>query len=126
MTLTTSTGRNINIHFVHSSHDFKTREGAGIQRQELDKDALAFGTAQGLRDTRPRRLTLCELSEVVGEKEFNVLGQGIGVCHPNDTFKKPVGRKAALTAAMQAAGMDATERGSIWNAYLTQFGVKKA
>jgi hypothetical protein len=133
MTVTTALGRTINIHFIHSSHDFVTRDGASEQRRALDDDAIAFGFLNGLRDIRPRRLTLCTLSEVGGTEDahgkpenYMVLGQGVGVCHPNDTFKKPVGRKAALTAAMKAAGLDVVERESIWSAYLDAFGVKKA
>lgn len=129
MTVTTSTGRTIHLHFIHSSHDFKTRDGASEQRRALDDDAIAYGLLNGHRDIRPRRLTLCTLSEVGGTldahgkpENYMVLGQGIGVCHPKDAFLKPVGRKAALTAAMQASGMDRDERKSIWDAYLTQFG----
>jgi hypothetical protein len=123
MTVTTASGKTIHLHFVHSSHDGATRPGAGAQRQELDAIAFEGG----------RRLTLCDVSQVTysgdstGDNDtenYMLLGQGISICHPNDTFKKPVGRKIALTHALLASGdsLDKLDRADIWDAYRAQFG----
>lgn len=102
MTLTTSTGRTINLNFVHSSPDFETREGAGAVRQALDADARNMG----------RRLTLCEISQVSfsgsseqaeSEKSYATLAQGVGVTHPADVFEKSTGRIVSTVAALRGA-----------------------
>ena len=120
MVSTLSTGRTIKLAFVHSSHDFETREGSGALRQALDADARNMG----------RRLTLCEVSQVgfsgstesaESEKSYATLGQGVAVCHPKDVFSKAGGRKGSLGKALLAAGLNHDERSEIWAAYRKQF-----
>ncbi len=123
MTVTTASGKTVHLHFIHSSHDFETRIGAGAERRSLDTDARMAN----------RRLTLCDVSEVsfsgdsTGQNDtenYMLLGQGVSICHPNDTFKKSMGRKLALTNALIASGdaLSKDDRASIWDAYRTQFG----
>lgn len=138
MTVYTTTGRTLHIHFVHSSHlednpmssNFglpATRHGAGAIRVALDRDAELVG----------RRLTLCSISEVTdgssptyprpdgsygypgshAPEVYQMLGQGVSICHPNDTFKKPIGRKTSLTMALKASGLNYTDRSEVWDAY---------
>ena len=122
MTITIFGGRTFHIHFVHSSHldddpmspEFgkpKTRKEAGAIRRALDYDAEITG----------RRLTLCSVSEVTQGGDsysgYQMLGQGVSICHSNDTFRKPVGRKLSLAAALKASGLSYDERTEVWNAY---------
>ena len=114
--LVSPVGRAYNIKFVHSSPFDKegvatTRDDAGKLRQQLDNDATVIG----------RRITLCEIQEVTNG-DFKVLGQGIAICHPTDVFKKPEGRKISLTYALDAAGLDKTERRAVWTALRVRFG----
>lgn len=109
---------------MHSSHNFVTRPDAGAFRRGLDETARREG----------RRMTLCEVAEIQNfnasdssghaDEVFNVLGQGMSVCHPNDQFRKAMGRKVSLTAALTAAGLDLNERESVWDNYRAQFETK--
>jgi len=112
MTVTLSTGRTVKLHWVHSSHNNVTREGAGAQRQMLDD----------LARTRGRRLSMCEVSQV-DEGEYATLGQGIAMTHPNDTFRKDLGRKHSLGKALVAASLTRAERDDVWAAFKAQFGI---
>jgi hypothetical protein len=113
MNVTLANGRKLKLTFVHSSPDFKTRADAGEFRIALDSDAARIG----------RRITLCNISEVGDTPDQTVLiGQGVALCHPNDTFNKAKGRKLALTyalAAAEAAGVSRNDRRAVWNVYLT-------
>jgi hypothetical protein len=125
MTITLATGRTLNINFVHSSPDFETREGAGAMRQALDADARNMG----------RRLTLCEISQVgfsgssdgngnvVSEKSYATLAQGVGVCHPSDVFEKSTGRLVSTVAALRGAAesVNADETVEVLVGYFAQF-----
>ena len=102
-------GRVFRVQFVHSAHDIKHRlsgEPGGL-RQLTDNLALSLR----------RRVTLCELSEVVtdtnlvgsdGAPVVHVvpLGQGFALCHYHDQFVKATGRAYALGRAAKAAGLD--------------------
>lgn len=125
MTITLSTGRTINLGYVHSSPDFVTREGSGALRQALDADARNMG----------RRLTLCEISQVsfsgssdspVSEKSYATLAQGVGVCHPTDVFDKATGRFVATCAALRGSveTVNADETVEILLAYFAKFPTK--
>jgi hypothetical protein len=133
MTVTTAQGRTINIHFMHSSPDFVTREGASTVREALDDAARDCG----------RRLTTCDVSEArysggsgqETEVDYNLLGSGTAICHPHQEggFNKARGRKTSLEYALLCAwpskDIDPTlsdeeaiqnkqERESVWKAYL--------
>jgi hypothetical protein len=108
MTVKTASGRTLHVHFVHSSYNGITRVNAGAERQALDADARLID----------RRLTLCDVSEVEGADMYTLLGQGVAVCHPNDSFNKATGRKKAMTAALRASGLSDMDRRDVWNDYL--------
>jgi hypothetical protein len=125
----TSQGRTINVHFMHSSPDFKTREGASVVRVKLDTDAVLCG----------RRLTTCDVSEVfvavngdTANTDYTLLGSGTAICHPNDSFNKAKGRKQSMEYALLAAwpskdidtslsdnvaAQNKQARQSVWDAY---------
>jgi hypothetical protein len=115
MTVLLPTGRSINLHWVHSSHNFVTRADAGSTRRGIDDVARAVG----------RRLTACEISEEVVPDSYTLLAQGVSVVHPNDTFRKDVGRKLSLTKALSATDFNREEREAVWSAFHQEFGYGK-
>lgn len=112
MTVATRSGRSLKLSFIHSSHNFDTRKDAGDNRIAVDNLAAAVN----------RRVTICTINELGDTKEQNVLiGEGLSMCHPSDTFDKAKGRKIALTNALVAAsadgGLTREDRQDIWNVY---------
>lgn len=125
MTVTLQSGRKLNVHFMHSSHDVNSVVSPGTIRAALNHDAKLIG----------RRLTLCDISEVAYQStnglgavfnNYRLVGRGIAICHPNDEFKKPVGRKVALTNALASANLSLGDRVNVWDDYLVEFGIVKA
>jgi hypothetical protein len=156
--------RNVFVHFNEEHHD---SDDAVRTNAEVCVDAFittrtgatpgcGSGTAavDNSAEIVNRRLTLCEVVEVLpadttGDQEgdaqpeqetYVLLGQGIAICHPNDTFSKAVGRKMALHYALQAAFPSDAKiepewtnrvtnyftRADVWTAYLVHFPVKGA
>jgi len=94
--LTTRTGRKLVVTFLHSSPlDAEPRENAGELREVLET----------LADIEGARLTQCVITDETNDG-YVELGVGIAKCHALDNFEKSVGRKIALTHALEAASMD--------------------
>jgi len=106
-----SNGKALRVQFVHASHN-------GLQLQEPTPGGLRQ-LVDNLALSLDRRLTLCEISEVVeGEfltsdpdsktpRTYKPLAQGVALCYKKDQFKKLVGRSIALyraVTALQASG----------------------
>ncbi len=132
---------------MHSSPDGISRPGASPARQALDALAMWDDSLFSHRGpAAPRRLTLCTISRVINAADgpgrrgalepdeiYNVLGQGLSVCHPNDTFSKAIGRKKSLAASMRVAlsttkdepedvqVQNYQDRTDIWNAFRAEF-----
>jgi len=101
-----SNGKALRVQFVHASHN-------GLQLQEPTPGGLRQ-LVDNLALSLDRRLTLCEISEVVeGEfltsdpdsktpRTYKPLAQGVALCYKKDQFKKLVGRSIALYRAVTA------------------------
>lgn len=55
------------------------------------------------------RLTVCEVGDSVG----------VAVCSPRDNFSRNVGRKVALTKALQSSHFTKYDRTKVWEEYFS-------
>ena len=143
MTVTTRSGRTIKFAFMHSSPFVKDAETGVVRIKSSDNSGVNRAQLDTLADLSERRMTVCEVVEQVpdGTQEtgsaYNVLGQGVAICHPTDPFRKATGRKLSLTYALRAASSEPEaalpvnvvsgpqltrdDRADVWAYYLKEF-----
>lgn len=64
------------------------------------------------------RYTHCEIFKLDEADEPCLISEGVAKCSAGDNFQKKVGRKIALTRALNKAGLSKAERSLVWLGYL--------
>lgn len=89
----------------------------------IDNVRVSFHHDIEQEDGEPvRGSTIC-LLEKKHNDEFEKIGWGEAICYPKDQFNKAIGRKVALTKALNGFFSDKEFRTRVWNKYfnMTKF-----
>lgn len=78
-----------------------------------------YAATQGEPIKKEIRTTKCEIYEVVGT-DARLVGHAKAECSLTDNFNKAVGRKVALTRALEFMKMGKAYRTIVWEAYNTR------
>jgi len=104
--------KNIAIRFEHGRFNKETLLDA------IDVNHLACEVLDYIDDQDVSWIRQCTIAGVFVDDE--IVGYGLAICHPIDTFSKSLGRKIALRDALWVSDLDKPCRTAIWKKYLAE------